>query len=337
VRRGVRGTGEHVDELAARRGGRAGDVLRVGRVRGALECAHDLVPARAREVELAHQLVEHLDVVDELPDLFVAHREIGRDQPVDRVGPGGGLVAELRVAALGALDRRVGRGLHEEVDHLPGFGPPTDQHGPVERVQAVQGAPVERVHQALGLAARPSGGVEAEVDHGLDPLAGPLRRYLRGEAEPRGGPGTAPLLADGKGLIVGFRHLQHLGHGHGLTVPGHRPGLDVQLGTGGVEGGSDLVAEVAGDAVFYQLAIVVHGRAVPSNCSNYGASLLVAGQLPAVERVTPLMISGWVTSVAASRRSALRFCSSPNCAPVIVTVAVCQLPVPLPATVGPPR
>ena len=77
VRAGVRGAASAAASSARTAAAVPDDVVQVERVERALQGAQDLVAARAVGGQLAHQLGEHLDVQDEMPDLLVEHGQIG--------------------------------------------------------------------------------------------------------------------------------------------------------------------------------------------------------------------------------------------------------------------
>ena len=72
----------------------AGDVVQVERVQRAVQRVQDLVAARVVLAELEHQLAQHLHVEREVPDVLVQYGEVGAREGVERLAPGGGLVAE---------------------------------------------------------------------------------------------------------------------------------------------------------------------------------------------------------------------------------------------------
>ncbi len=70
-------TGEHRAELAAGGPSRSGDISGVQDVERTLDRPEDLPAAGLVHAELAHELVEDLEVLDELPDLLVEDRQVG--------------------------------------------------------------------------------------------------------------------------------------------------------------------------------------------------------------------------------------------------------------------
>lgn len=247
---GVGGGGEDPGEAGAGGGGRAGHVGEVDGVQGGAEGVQDLVAAGVLGTELHHQLVEHLQVLDQFPDLALEEGEVHPGEAVE------GLVAAgARVALVGGAvvdEDGVGGGLDVPFDPLAALGAVGHAHPVVVRVECLDLAPVGPVDQALALEAGHHP-VEAEVEDGLHGPARPPGGDGSGDLEPGGAPGRAPRVA-GRAGLVGRR--QALGDGDGLARG--VPALDGQRERAGVDGGLDALVEHPAEAVFGDAAVVMH-------------------------------------------------------------------------------
>ncbi len=235
VRRGVGRGREDVRELLARPRGGAGNVLEVDGVQGPFDGAQDAVPARVGHVQLPHQAAQHLQILDQLPDLGLEDDEVHPPQPVQRRVARGEPVALVG----GPVVRQYGVGgrLHVQLDRLVAGGGLGDAHPVVARVQALHRLAVRPVDQALALETGHVR-VEAEVQYGFDGAPGPLRRDLPGDPEPGGAPGRPPPLPNLRRFIDGG---QSLGGRHRLAR--RLPALDRQRHGAAADGGRDAVVQ----------------------------------------------------------------------------------------------
>ena len=144
--------------------------------------------------ELGHQLDEDPEVVPEALELGVADVEVGRLQGEQGRAVGLGEQQRPRVGA--ERRRRVGGGLHEELDRLPGASPVGEQVLAVIRRQALDG-PAVPPHQGLGPEPGGPGVADAEAEGDLAPC--PLGRDGAAQPEPGGVPGRAPRPPEGEG------------------------------------------------------------------------------------------------------------------------------------------
>jgi hypothetical protein len=250
VRAGVRGPGQHLDQALAGGHGGAGDVVQAQRVERAFQGAQDLVPARVGLGQLQHQLAQHLQVVVQVPDVLVQHREVGPGQPVEGCVAGGRQVAERGGHEPVVQDVRVGGRLDEQLDR-PG---PGDRDVLVARCDALDRVPVRVVDQPFRLPARPVAD-PAEVEHGLHPAPGPVRRHDAGGPEPASAPGPAPLLPDAERFVAGGQRLRHR---HRLAR--HLPHGQVERDPFGVDGRQHALLEHPVQAPLDQLSVIMHVR-----------------------------------------------------------------------------
>lgn len=251
---GVRGTRQHLGQLLAARLGGARHVAGVDGVDGTVQGAQDLVAARGGLGELVHQLIQHLHVMDELPDRLFSDGELGRLEHVQMLLPSRLLRPELGPDRLAPGDGGVGGQLDQQVHRLPAARVGGQQHAAVVRVQALDRGAVGVVHQPLGLPAGTAGQVEAEVEDGLDTPARPLRRDLPGNPEPGGGPRAAPALTEAHRDVGGGQRL-----GDRDRFPGYVPGLEGQGAGVAVERGGQVPSPELADPTFDDSAVVMHG------------------------------------------------------------------------------
>lgn len=210
-----------------------------------------------------HQLVEHLDVVDEVPDFLFTHGDLGLPQLVEVPGTGGLQRSVLGAAGGTGDDGRVGGQFHEQVDAVAGGGALGVQHAAVVGVQALDRGAVGVVDQALGLAAGSLGEVEAEVEDCLDAASGPLLGDLRARPQPCGRPGAAPAGSEGEGLVVG---VQRLGHRDGFALD--LPGAEDERAGGAVEGGADHPVQQLADPGLGDPEVVMHRGGPSRGCAR---------------------------------------------------------------------
>jgi hypothetical protein len=245
----VGGRGQRGGELSAGGRGGARHVVQAQRVQRALDGAQDLPAPRPVHRQLVHQLAEHLQVLDELPDLGVEDGELGLPQPVQRRVPGGERVPE-RGDRPG--DQRVGRRLHEEPHLATGRGQPVQPHRALPRVQPADRGPVGQVDQALG--GEPGVAVaEAEIDDRHDVLPRPAGWHRPVTAEPGGAPWPAPGRAHLDRLVVGREPF-----GRPDRLAGRVPGGYPQRRRRAVHRGTDPLPQHPVHAPFGQQAVVMH-------------------------------------------------------------------------------
>ncbi|CAM5539577.1 hypothetical protein SANTM175S_05755 [Streptomyces antimycoticus] len=211
--------------------------------------------ARQSEGQLTHQLVQHLHVVEELPDVLLADHEVGTAQAVQVLLARGEPVAVVGADARAADDGRIGGGLDEQAHALAADGAEAQRHRAVAGVQALQRDAIGVVDQALGLASGAAGEIEAEVEEGLHPAARPAFGDRGGGAEPGGRPRTAPAVTGDERPVLGA---QRVGHRHRL--PRDVPGGDLQRDAVAVQRRAQALGDELRDALFHGVAVVVHGR-----------------------------------------------------------------------------
>ncbi len=242
--------GEDAGGGGAGGGRRAGYVGEVDGVQGGAEGAQDLVPAGVVGGELRHQLVEHVEVLDQLPDLGLEEGEVHPGEAVEGLVAAGAQVALVGGAVVD--EDRVGGGLDVPFDPLAALGAVGHAHPVVVRVEGLDLAAVGAVDQALALEAGHHP-VEAEVEDGLHGPPGPSVGDGSGDLEPGGAPGRAPCVAGRAGLVG---RGQTLGDGDGLARG--VPPLDGQRERAGVDGGPDAFVEHPAEAVLGDAAVVMH-------------------------------------------------------------------------------
>ena len=160
---------------------------------------------------VAHQPVEHLDVVRQRFCLAVDHRQVGATKAVERM-----LAGRLRRAQLGRNELRERRiRCRFEVDRQ---GPWRGVNGISHpaRVDALHGPASIVDHQCLALEAGRVG-PEPGIDDRLDSLPGPLVRHRAAEHEPGRSPRRSPLGADHERRLLLTRRPG--GHRQGHCTP----------------------------------------------------------------------------------------------------------------------
>ncbi len=250
VRASRRGSAEHVGQLGAGVGGRAGEVVGVGGVHGPLQGGQDLGAAAGRERQLGHQAAQGEQVGLQLARGHVPQHELEPAEPVDRLRPSGGQVTLRGRPEPGVRHVGVGGALQVEVHRLAG----SDREVGVVRGDRLDRPPVRGPGQALGLEA--GTGAEPEVDGDLGDRArdvGPAGGDLAGDVDPQGAPGPTPRGPDLERLEL---LLHGLGERHRLAR--HRPGRQCQRGPVPVRRGSEVVGGEAAQAALEEGPVVVH-------------------------------------------------------------------------------
>ena len=202
---------------------------------------------------MPHELVEDFGVVVEGGGFGVAQGDVGLVELVEGWAVGGGVVAEVGgLEAAGSEDVGVGGGF--DVDRVGAGGGGQAQVG-VEGVDGFEGCAVGGVAEAFALEAGAFVG-GAEVDECFDGVSGPGVGDGGGEPEPGGAPGGSPGLADVGGFVGGVEGFGDV-DGFAWGVPdGDVHGLGV-----GVLGGFEALVQDAVEALFDDVAVVVHGAA----------------------------------------------------------------------------
>ncbi len=253
VRGRLGGRREDAGELLACGGRGAVHVLEVDRVQGAADGPQDVPAPGALDGQFLHQLAQHLQVLDEVPDVLVEDREVHPGEGVLRFVARGVLVSERRrQEGVVVEDDRVGGRLDVQQHFLAALGGCTDAHPLVARVETLHRGAVGAVDEALALEARHVL-VEAEVEQRLDGPARPGLGDRTGDPEPAGAPRSAPPVADRDRLR---RTGQSLRDGDGLTRC--VPDGDVQRDGFRIYGRPDALVENALQTGFDQAAVVVH-------------------------------------------------------------------------------
>ncbi|GAA3714567.1 hypothetical protein GCM10023082_10350 [Streptomyces tremellae] len=141
VRGGVGGPGQHAGEPVAGGGRAARDVGGDAGGCGAAQGVQDPLAARGAFGKPAHQLVEHFDVVDQVPGVLVAHGDLGLPQPVEAGGARSPWRAVVGADAGAADDGRVRGEFHEEAHGLAACGVRGERRAAAVKVQALERGP----------------------------------------------------------------------------------------------------------------------------------------------------------------------------------------------------
>lgn len=139
---GARGgrAAQYVRQRGPPRGCRTADVVQIQRVQHVLQGPQDLVAARTVGGQFVHQLRQHLDIEDQLPDGLVEHREVRRGEAVQRPVRSGPYIAQVGGAEV-PQHRRVRGGFQQQSHLLTAADRRADGEVPVTRMDALERHP----------------------------------------------------------------------------------------------------------------------------------------------------------------------------------------------------